>query len=162
MTRVPGTLLAQITLIHKTIHSPDPTSHTWPVAVCTQLALCLSNVTASAPQFVPILRSLQSTGMRLDGITRYTHTSSSNARDSRSRYFFSASASARRTRAESGLELEDFPLASTRTTVTGGYEGYTLDDRVREEDKDDGSQSSQAGIIRATRTFDITEEHVGR
>ncbi|BCS25686.1 uncharacterized protein APUU_50397S [Aspergillus puulaauensis] len=159
---VPGTLLAQITLIHKTIHSPDPTSHTWPVAVCTQLALCLSNVTASAPQFVPILRSLQSTGMRLDGITRYTHTSSSNAQDSRSRYFFSASASARRTRAESGLELEDFPLASTRTTVTGGYEGYTLDDRVREEDKDDGSQSSQAGIIRATRTFGITEEHVGR
>ncbi|OJI97613.1 hypothetical protein ASPVEDRAFT_146957 [Aspergillus versicolor CBS 583.65] len=147
---VPGALIAQIILIHNNINTPDPTSHTWSIAVCTQLALCLSNVTASTPQFVPILRSLQSTGMRLDGITRYTHTSS--AQGSRSRYLFSA-----RTGGDSVHELDNIPLATTKTTVTGGHPSNYEE---RENEEDDGSQSSQAGIIRATRTFDITEEHV--
>lgn len=88
--------------------------------------------------------------MRLDGITRYTHTSS--VHDSRSRYLFSA-----RTGGDSVHELDNIPLAITKTTVTGGYPSAFEE---RENEEDDGSQSSQAGIIRATRTFDITEEHV--
>lgn len=54
-------------------------------------------------------------------------------------------------------ELDNIPLAITKTTVTGGYPSACEE---RENEEDDGSQSSQAGIIRATRTFDITEEHV--
>ncbi|KAL4912345.1 hypothetical protein BDW62DRAFT_206563 [Aspergillus aurantiobrunneus] len=144
---VPGGLIAQITLTHNTIHSPDPTSSTWSTVICTQLVLCLSVVTASTPQLVPILRKLQSSGMRLDGMSRYTVTTSKQ--DSRSRYFLSG----RRTGNESIHELDNMPIVATKTTVTAGYPENA-------EDQDDGSQSSQTGIIRETRTFVLMEEHV--
>lgn len=97
--------------------------------------------------------------MRLDGMTisRYTHTTS---QVSRSRYFFSARLTGGG--GGSGLELDDIPLAVTKTIVTGGYQEDNLDDGQERDREENGSQSSQAGIIRATRTFDITEEHVGR
>ncbi|KAL4944210.1 hypothetical protein BDV06DRAFT_187842 [Aspergillus oleicola] len=151
---VPAALLAQIILIHKNIHTPSPTSNTWSITVCTQLALALSVVTASTPQFVPVLRQLQSTGMKLDGLSRYTVTTS-NAQDSRSRYLLSG----RRTHGESGHELEDIPLAATTTTVVGGSPGDNHEDR---SDDGDGSRSSATGtgVIRETRTFVVTGERV--
>ncbi|KAL4786855.1 hypothetical protein BJX76DRAFT_62600 [Aspergillus varians] len=146
---VPGALIAQIVLIHKTFNASDPTWTTWSTTICTQLALCLSVVTASTPQFVPVLRQLQSSGMRLDGMTR--HTLSSNAQyDSRSKYFISG----RRTGNESSHELDNIPFATTKTTITGTH-GQSLED-----DHDDESQSSQTGIIRETRTWIVTEELV--
>ncbi|KAL4925687.1 uncharacterized protein BDV17DRAFT_271592 [Aspergillus undulatus] len=171
---VPAALISQAILIHNTITSPDATSSTWSTTICTQLALCLSVVTASTPQFVPILRRLQSTGMRLDGMTRYT-VNTSNAQDSRSRsrsrskHLFSFSqrragsgtAGDRDRDQDSVLELDHIPIVATKTTVTGGY---PLSPRVEEErepeDRGSQSSSSQAGIIRETRTFIVTEEHV--
>ncbi|KAL2803093.1 hypothetical protein BJX63DRAFT_425553 [Aspergillus granulosus] len=142
---VPATLISHIILVHSTIDSADPTSTTWSLTIATQIALCLSVVTASTPQFVPVLRQLQTTGMRLDGMTRHTLSSNaqySNSR-SRSKYFISG----QRTRDDSIVELDNMkvPVAMTETT----------------DDHDDESQSSQANIIRETRTWVITEELVG-
>ncbi|EDP50916.1 hypothetical protein AFUB_049170 [Aspergillus fumigatus A1163] len=131
-----------------TINSSDATSETWPVTVASQLVQCLSIVTASAPQFIPFLKQLQSTGMRLDGMTRYTL--SSHHKSSRGRYYLSTDR--RRTGNESTHELDNIPLATTKTVVTSNANGL-------EEDHDNESQSSQTGIIRETRTWTVTEEH---
>ncbi|KAL3462069.1 hypothetical protein BJX64DRAFT_288809 [Aspergillus heterothallicus] len=159
---VPGALLSQIILIRNTINSPDPTSATWSPTVATQIALCLSVVTASTPQFVPLLRQLQSTGMRLDGMTRHTLSSNSNAQYSntlsRTKYFISG----QRTRDGSILELDNMsvPFAVTETTVTSAHGGRDVA-KSMDDDHDDESQSSQANIIRETRTWVVTEEHLG-
>ncbi|KAF4261105.1 hypothetical protein KXV22_005839 [Aspergillus fumigatus] len=145
---VPGALMAQVYFIHSTINSSDATSETWPVTVASQLVQCLSIVTASAPQFIPFLKQLQSTGMRLDGMTRYTL--SSHHKSSRGRYYLSTDR--RRTGNESTHELDNIPLATTKTVVTSNANGL-------EEDHDNESQSSQTGIIRETRTWTVTEEH---
>ncbi|XP_077660843.1 uncharacterized protein AFUA_5G00700 [Aspergillus fumigatus Af293] len=145
---VPGALMAQVYFIHSTINSSDATSETWPVTVASQLVQCLSIVTASAPQFIPFLKQLQSTGMRLDGMTRYTL--SSHHKSSRGRYYLSTDR--RRTGNESTHELDNIPLATTKTVVTSNANGL-------EEDHDNESQLSQTGIIRETRTWTVTEEH---
>ncbi|KAL2844899.1 hypothetical protein BJX68DRAFT_242546 [Aspergillus pseudodeflectus] len=174
---VPFALISHIVLIHATINTPDPTSSTWSLTIATQLALCLSVITASTPQFVPVLRQLQTTGMRLDGMTRYTMSSSNNGRygygnsygnsrsRSRSRSKFLTS-SAQRTRDESILELDNMnvPFAVTETTVTSSGANGHMGERMKSVDEDRGddeSQSSQTNIIRETRTWVVTEEHVG-
>ncbi|KAL4971461.1 hypothetical protein BDW66DRAFT_146133 [Aspergillus desertorum] len=150
---VPATLIAQSILTHTTINSSDPTSATSSITICAQLALCLSVVTASTPQFVPVLRQLQSSGMRLDGMTRYN--TSSNVQYSRSRSRSKYVLSARRTGDASTHELDNLPLTgTTKTTITGA-----IGDN-RGSSWDEGSQSSQTGIIRETRTWVVTEEHV--
>ncbi|KAL3442686.1 hypothetical protein BJX65DRAFT_286306 [Aspergillus insuetus] len=171
---VPFALTSQIILTHTTINTPDPTSSTWSLTISTQLALCLSVITASTPQFVPVLRQLQTTGMRLDGMTRYTLSSSNNGQyaygnsrsRSRSRSKFLTSSSAARTRDESILELDNMsvPFAVTETTITcgaaaDGHVGERMKS-VDEDHDDDESQSSQTNIIRETRTWVVTEEHV--
>ncbi|KAL2844836.1 hypothetical protein BJY01DRAFT_214694 [Aspergillus pseudoustus] len=157
---VPAALISNIILLHHTIDSSDPTATTWSLTIATQLALCLSVVTASTPQFVPVLRQLQSTGMRLDGMTR--HTLSSNAQYSNSRSRSKYPTTGQRTRDESTIELDNMnvPFAMTETTVTcarGGLDGQ----KSVEDDRDDESESSQTNIIRETRTWIVTEEHVG-
>jgi hypothetical protein len=142
--------MAQVYFIHRTFNSSDATSETWSFTVASQLVQCLSIVTASAPQFIPFLKQLQSTGMRLDGMTRYTL--SSHQKSARSKYFLSADRSRRRTGNESTHELDNIPLATTKTVVTSNVNGS-------EDDHDNESQSSQIGIIRETRTFEVTEEH---
>ncbi|PKX96334.1 uncharacterized protein P174DRAFT_457134 [Aspergillus novofumigatus IBT 16806] len=131
-----------------TIDLADATSETWSVTVTSQLVQCLSIVTASAPQFIPFLKQLQSTGMRLDGMTRYTL--SSHHKSARSRYYLSTDR--RRTGNESTHELDNIPLATTKTVVTSNVNGP-------DDDHDNESQSSQTGIIRETRTWTVTEEH---
>ncbi|KAL2867526.1 uncharacterized protein BJX67DRAFT_371877 [Aspergillus lucknowensis] len=154
---VPAALVAQGILTHYNINTPDPTSATWSITVCTQIALCLSVVTASTPQFVPVLRHLQSTGMRLDGMTRYHTSTYAQYSRSRSKYALSG---ARRTADRSTHthdqehELANMPLTTTKTTITGAIE------QNRGGSWDEGSQSSQTGIIRETRTWVVTEEHV--
>ncbi|CEL10612.1 hypothetical protein ASPCAL13729 [Aspergillus calidoustus] len=174
---VPFALISHIILIHATINTPDPTSSTWSLTIATQLALCLSVITASTPQYVPVLRQLQTTGMRLDGMTRYTMSSSNNGRypygnsygnsrsRSRSRSKFLTS-SAQRTRDESILELDNMnvPFGVTETTVTASGANGHMGERMKSVDEDRGddeSQSSQTNIIRETRTWVVTEEHVG-
>lgn len=52
-------------------------------------------------------------------------------------------------------ELDNLPLAgTTKTTVTSAI------GENRVSSWDEGSQSSQTGIIRETRTWVVTEEHV--
>ncbi|KAL6231025.1 hypothetical protein BDW75DRAFT_221247 [Aspergillus navahoensis] len=160
---VPAALISYIIILHRTIDSSDPTSSTWSLTIATQIALCLSVVTASTPQFVPVLRHLQTTGMRLDGLTRHTLSSNaqySNSRSrsrSRSKYFISG----QRTRADSIVELDNMnvPFVTTEITVTSTH-GHGDGQKSVEDDHDDESQSSQTNIIRETRTWVITEEHV--
>ena len=64
-------ILCQIIYARQTANSPNITSDTWPVAISTQLAQCFGIVTACSPQFKPFMDSLRSTGMRIDGMTRY-------------------------------------------------------------------------------------------
>jgi hypothetical protein len=144
-------LLAQVYFIHSTIDSSDATSKIWSVTVASQLVQCLSLVTASAPQFIPFFKQLQSTGMRLDGMTRYAL--SSHHKSARSRYYFSTDR--RRTGNESIHELDNIPLATTKTVVTSNVNSP-------EDDHDNESQSSQTCIIRKTRTWAVTEEHTCR
>jgi hypothetical protein len=59
------------------------------------------------------------------------------------------------------------PFAVTETTITCGAAagGHGTGERMKsvEENRDDDeSQSSQTNIIRETRTWVVTEEHVGR
>ncbi|KAL2785099.1 hypothetical protein BJX66DRAFT_68172 [Aspergillus keveii] len=48
----------------------EPSSTAWPAAICTQLTICLVVITVNTPQFGPILRGLQSSGVNLVGMSR--------------------------------------------------------------------------------------------
>jgi hypothetical protein len=56
------------------------------------------------------------------------------------------------------------PFAVTETTVTSSGANGHIGERMKSVDEDRGddeSQSSQTNIIRETRTWVVTEEHVG-
>ncbi|KAL4971141.1 pyridoxal phosphate-dependent transferase [Aspergillus desertorum] len=85
-------------------------------------------------------------------MTRYN--TSSNVQYSRSQSRSKYVLSARRTGDASTHELDNLPLTgTTKTTITGA-----IGDN-RGSSWDEGSQSSQTGIIRETRTWVVTEEH---
>ncbi|KKA20062.1 hypothetical protein T310_5940 [Rasamsonia emersonii CBS 393.64] len=132
---------------NRTIIAPDPMFDTWPVAVCVQVVQSLSIATACSPQFKPFLESLQSSGLRL-----YELPNRKNRTDSDSRYPRTIGSASMVDRHERALELNLSPQpAATRTVVTAA-----------QQDCDANSQSSQAQIIRETRTWAITEQREQR
>lgn len=129
---------------NRTINAPDPMLDTWPVAVCVQVVQSLSIATACSPQFKPFLESLQSSGLRL-----YELPNKTNSDGRYPRTIGSASIVDRHERGGLGLELTlSPPQSATRTVVT----------TQPEPDWDAHSQSSQARIIRETRTWAVTEQ----
>ncbi|KAH8422279.1 uncharacterized protein LDX57_000037 [Aspergillus melleus] len=140
-------ILCQIVYARQTAHSTNITSDTWPVAISTQLAQCFSIVTACSPQFKPFMESLRSTGMRIDGMTRYGTSQKGYGSQSASR----ASTLGSRSRHRSEVhELVSLPAKDShhQATVTTAGAGY---------DWDAESQTSQSRIIREVRTFTVTD-----
>ncbi|KAG2415088.1 hypothetical protein HFD88_006279 [Aspergillus terreus] len=146
-------ILCQLIYARKTAHTPDPTSDTWPVAVSTQLAQCLSVVTACSPQFKPFLDSLRSTGMRVDGMSRYNKSYGYGSNlGSRVR---TATANTRSRRRSDANELMPIQLKETQSP-THTHQA-TVTTMGAAQDWDAESQSSQTRIIREVRTFTVTE-----
>ncbi|KAF9890417.1 hypothetical protein FE257_006085 [Aspergillus nanangensis] len=139
-------ILCQLIYAHRTSHTTDPTRDTWSVTVATQLAQCFSVSTACSPQFKPFLDSLQSTGMRIDGMSRYNKSYDGYGSYTNSRIRTTANS---RTRPQSEInELVPIPLKGRhQATVTLGGS----------QDWDAESHSSQTHIIREVRTFTVTE-----
>lgn len=102
----------------------------------TELAQALSIITSCAPQLKPFLDSLQSTGMRLDGVTRSYKTNASGSYERSGR---------------SG------PGSSIKLTSFSRREGNQTVVSTAKRDWDVESQSSQAPIIHETRTWTVTE-----
>lgn len=140
-------ILCQIIYARQTAHSTNITSDTWPVAISTQLAQCFSIVTACSPQFKPFMESLRSTGMRIDGMTRYGTSQKGYGSQSASRVPTLRSRSRHRSEVHElvSLPAKDNHHQATVTTAGAGY------------DWDAESQTSQSRIIREVRTFTVTD-----
>lgn len=128
--------MCQLVFANKSARSRDPSFDTAPRTIATELAQALSIVTSCAPQLKPFLDSLQSTGMRLDGVTRSYKTNASGS-DERSG----------RSGPGSSLKMTSFSRRVGNQTVVS----------TAKRDWDADSQSSQAQIIRETRTWTVTE-----
>lgn len=139
--------MCQIIYARQTVHSTNITADTWPVAISTQLAQCFSIVTACSPQFKPFMDSLRSTGMRIDGMTRYGTSQKGYGSQSASRMPTLRSRSRRLSEAHELVPLpaKDHQHQATVTTAGAGH------------DWDAESQTSQSRIIREVRTWTVTE-----
>ncbi|KAE8346772.1 hypothetical protein BDV24DRAFT_123444 [Aspergillus arachidicola] len=138
-------IIGQLVYANRTSDSSDPISGTWPLAICTQLAQCLSVVTACSPQFKPFMDSLRSTGLRVDAITRHD--------TSRIGYNYSSS------HTKSQSHGQDQPGAEVHEmTSIGRNKSYrhTATVITAKRDSDAGSDSSEAHIIREVRTWAVT------
>lgn len=140
-------ILCQIIYARQTANSPNITSDTWPVAISTQLAQCFGIITACSPQFKPFMDSLRSTGMRIDGMTRYGTSQKGYGSQSASRVPTLHSRSRRLSEIHELVPLpaKDSHHQATVTTATGGH------------DWDAESQTSQSRIIREVRTWTVTD-----
>ncbi|KAB8238769.1 uncharacterized protein BDW43DRAFT_296206 [Aspergillus alliaceus] len=140
-----GAIIAQLVYSKKTINSSDPTSDTWPLAICTQLTQCLSVITACSPQFKPFMDSLRSMGLRVDGITRYD--------TSRGEYHHSSSHFPSQIRNQNQPVAEGHELTPIIPTKNDHRTTTTI---TAKPDSDAESDSSQAHIIREVRTWAVT------
>lgn len=132
-------IISQLVFLNRTAHSSDSTFDTAPATIALELTQALSIITACAPQLKPFLDSLQSTGMRLNGITRGTNSYKTSASGSYARTGRSAGGNAQKT--------QPIPLLDGNHTMV----------LTANRDCDVDSQSSQAQIIRETRTWTVTE-----
>jgi hypothetical protein len=136
-------VICQLAYAHKTRNTTDLSWDTWTVAVSTQMAQSLSIVTACSPQFKPFLDSLRSSGMSL-GDSSYA--SKQRTYGPTSYYKASRAAHTGDTRSDTHELVSMHADGINHTTVTSVG------------DCDSESQSSQAQIIRETRTWAVTEE----
>ncbi|KAJ5492314.1 hypothetical protein PEX2_087510 [Penicillium expansum] len=119
----------------------DYTYDAWTLTISTQVAQCVSIVTACSPQFKPFLDSLQSSGMGF-GMT------SSNNHGSKQKTYGTTFKTFRRT-ADTQSE--------THELVSVSHEGTNQTLVTSAPDEDAESQSSRANIIMETRTWTVTE-----
>lgn len=139
-------VIAQLVLTQDIASSTDRTFDGYGVTLAAQTVQCASIVTACWGQLKPFLNQLKSNGQRIPGV-EYQHTTGkasyprSEERDNQSR---SAVGSSHQHR-ENHHEL--VPIAS-------GQGNMTTISASRAWDAD--SQSSQAGMIRETRTWNVS------
>ncbi|ESZ91436.1 hypothetical protein SBOR_8159 [Sclerotinia borealis F-4128] len=156
----------QLIYYNKTI--VNPVFDLWPAAISTQIAQCLSIVTACFPYLKPFLSSLESGMMRADDLRRrggtenddyngyYVHKSGDSSglggKGSKIRKMVSDSLESRKT-------VETFRLSNLipgdATTTVGTGEAYEWDGQ---------SHTSQSQIIKETRTWNVdvqSTEHRG-
>ncbi|QQK44209.1 initiation factor 2B related protein [Penicillium digitatum] len=122
--------------------SGDFTYEAWTVAVSTQVAQCVSIVTACSPQFKPFLDNLQSSGMGLGMMNSHHHGSKYKT------YGMSTFKTFRRT-ADAHSE--------THELVSALHEGTNQTMVTSAPDEDTESQYSRSNIILETRTWTVTE-----
>ncbi|EED16411.1 conserved hypothetical protein [Talaromyces stipitatus ATCC 10500] len=133
-------ITVHITTLNKSLAADDSTYETWIATIASQIAICLSNVTACSPQFKPFLESLQSSGMRLDTtMTAGTRTADSYTG---SKGFNLRSITGR------GRRNDNMPYVKT---IVSASPNSALD-------WDISSQHSQSRIIMETRTVTVVEE----
>jgi hypothetical protein len=89
--------------------------------------------------------------MDLAGMTR--HMASSQEKSTRTKSVLSIALGRSRTENRSGHELDSVRRPANKAFVTTGSQG-----RSSRNDPDGASQSSQAGMIRETRTWAVTTE----
>ncbi|KAA8651297.1 uncharacterized protein ATNIH1004_000178 [Aspergillus tanneri] len=138
-------VIVQLIYINEMTISINPNSATWSTIISTQIVQCLSVVTACSPHFKPFMDSLQSTGMRVDGMTTYNVNSTK-------RYGYGLSSLRNRSILRNNEDHELAPIihvnGTHQTTVTSTG-------AISECDAE--SQLSQTHIIREIRTYAVTE-----
>ncbi|GAM38451.1 hypothetical protein TCE0_033r09184 [Talaromyces pinophilus] len=140
-------IVVHITTLNASFAANDNTYESWIATIASQVAICMSNVTACSPQFKPFLESLQSSGMRLDTLTIKTCPQTGNGTTvshvgSRGISFGIRSITGR------GKRNENMPYVKTVVTANPNAA----------PDWDESSQNSQSRIIRETRTWTVVEE----
>ncbi|KAB8266138.1 hypothetical protein BDV32DRAFT_1443 [Aspergillus pseudonomiae] len=137
--------IAQLVLIHDVANSPDRSFDDYGVAIAVETVQCASIVTACWGQLKPFLNQLKSNGLRIQGV-EYQHTSA-KASNPRSEGQDDQSRHTDPTHSHSHSHHELVPIGS-------GQGNMTTISASRAWDAD--SQSSQAGMIRETRTWNVS------
>lgn len=140
-------IVVHITTLNASFAANDSTYEPWIATIASQVAICMSNVTACSPQFKPFLESLRSSGMRLDTLTTKTSPQTGNG-TSVSHIGSKGISFALRSITGRGKRNESMPYV--RTVVTANPNATP--------DWDGSSQTSQSRIIRETRTWTVVEE----
>ena len=140
-------IVVHITTLNSSFAANDNTYESWIATIASQVAICMSNVTACSPQFKPFLESLQSSGMRLDTLTIKTCPQTGN-RTTVSHVGSRGISLGIRSITGRGKRNENMPYV--KTVVTANPNAAT--------DWDESSQNSQSRIIRETRTWTVVEE----
>ncbi|KAE8166772.1 hypothetical protein BDV40DRAFT_254522 [Aspergillus tamarii] len=135
--------IAQLVLIHDLVYSTDRSFDDYGVAIAVETVQCASIVTACWGQLKPFLNQLKSNGLRIQGV-EYQHTSA-KASNPRSE-----------TRDDQSRHTDPNPSDNHHELVpiTSGQGNMTTVSASRAWDAD--SQSSQAGMIRETRTWNVS------
>ena len=130
-----GAIACQIAFLNESTGSEDPTFDTASATIAMEFTQAFSIVTACAPQLKPFLDSLQSTGMRLNGMTgSYAKGSGSNS--------YGRSGRGGHSKNSRPIELQE----GNHTVITAKGDDWEID-----------SQSSRTQIIRETRTWTVTD-----
>lgn len=120
-------------------HAADPTFDGHEVVIAMQAVQCSSIVTACWGQVKPFLNQLRSNGLRIEGADYRNTTAKVSYLASHGRDGTVASG-------ENGHELVPGASEHGNTTTVSALRAW-----------DSNSQSSQAGMIRETRTWGITD-----
>ncbi|EAW13293.1 uncharacterized protein ACLA_017400 [Aspergillus clavatus NRRL 1] len=134
--------LSEIILLTRVGDTQDPTYDYSPSTIASQVVQCASIVTACWGQLKPFLNQLKSNGLRLDGV-EYQEYPQSTSKTPMSRSYGRYGSQPSR---EDQHEL--VPINNGRSLATvSASPAWDAD-----------SQSSQAGIIRETRTWVVTDD----
>ena len=140
-------IIVHISTLNASFAAQDSTYESWIATIASQVAICMSNVTACSPQFKPFLESLQSSGMRLDTLMINTHHQPKDG-PSISEIGTKGISLALRSITGRGKRTENMPYV--KTMVTANPDATPAWDA--------SSQTSQSRIIRETRTWTVFEE----
>ncbi|PYH95513.1 hypothetical protein BO71DRAFT_201928 [Aspergillus ellipticus CBS 707.79] len=137
--------IAELILVRSTIPTTDPSWATYGVTISLEAIQCISIVTACWAQLKPFLNMLKSNGLRIQGVdyrsTIHTKFSTTTRSGNRTETKFTRSGE---------HELMGMGAGEGNTTTVSAA-------RLSDDADDDGSQSSQTGIIRETRTWVVTD-----
>ncbi|PWY83382.1 hypothetical protein BO70DRAFT_428692 [Aspergillus heteromorphus CBS 117.55] len=139
--------IIELVLVSQNIRTTDPSWATCGVTITIEVIQCTSIVSACWAQLKPFLKMLKSNGLRIQGVDyrSTTHTKWSTTRSGNNHH--NAGETAKFTRSGEHELMGMGAGEGNLTTVSA----------ARLSDDDHDSQSSQAGIIRETRTWVVTD-----
>lgn len=154
-TRVVGAAIASTILLNRAFHTTDVTYTTWARTVGNQISLCLSITTACSAQFKPFLDSLQSSEIRVDALSAI-----SRCGDQLRKYYPRGSQAVSKIISINLRGLGGFRAINYPENHRGPYVETVITANPANSPDWDGA-SSMSGIIRETRTWEVTEERYG-
>ncbi|EEA21935.1 hypothetical protein TMatcc_008638 [Talaromyces marneffei ATCC 18224] len=140
-------IVVHITTLNMSFAANDSTYKSWVATIASQIAICMSNVTACSPQFKPFLESLQSSGMRLDTLTI---KKCPPKKDGTSGSYLGSKGISFAIRSLTGRGRRNDNMPYVKTVVTANPSAAP--------DWDGASETSESRIIRETRTWTVIEE----